>query len=292
MVFKTRIKRSELIFNIIILALFAVVASTQLLSAYGSMCVGWDTSYWGREMLIEALDDCGNPNSLLVKFGGPPFFLVAGDIMTVMFPYMVEFGVLMQFFNVLTWICAFAWGFLLYLYFTKYPWKRIFLAGMIIAGLGFISGLIPALIADTNGFTNLEWSMMTQSWVAAEFEIGSPHWGRTYGNLLMIVVFLVMNFVPRLNVATKKFVEERNISGQYVKQLILMAMFFFWLGAASFLGTSFMADAHVVGGINVWEMVEIQFIGGVVTSVIGASMLTTALVYSQIRPSSALITTK
>jgi len=291
-VFKTRIKRSELIFNIIILALFAVVASTQLLSAYGAMCVAWDQSYWGREMLIAALDDCGDPNMMLILFGGPPFFLQAGDIMTVMFPYMVEFGVLMQFMNVLTWICAFAWGFLLYAYFTKWPWKRIFLVGMIVAGIGFISGLIPALIADTNGFTNTAWDFKWQAFVDAEFEIGSPHWGRTYGNLIMLVVFLAMNFVPRLNVAAKKFVEERDISGQYVKQLILMAMFFFWLGAASFLGTSFMADAHVVGGINVWEMIEIQFIGGVVTSLIGASMLTTALVYSQIRPSSALITTK
>jgi len=71
-----------------------------------------------------------------------------------------------------------------------------------------------------------------------------------------------------------------------------MALFFLWLGAASFLGSGFMADAHVVGGINVWEMIEIQTIGGVVTSLIGVSMLSTALIYSRIRPSSALITTK
>ena len=282
-VFKTRIKRSELIFNIIILALFAVVASTQLLSAYGAMCVAWDPSYWGLHVPV-------TPGS---AFTLPPFNLTPMvDSVTVMFPYMVTFGVLMQVFNVFTWIMAFAWGFLIYLYFTKYPWKRIFLAGIIISVIGFLTGLIPALIADTNGFLNTEWSVMAQTFVAAEFEIGSPHWGRTYGNLIMVFVFLAMNFVPRLNVAAKKFVEERNIAGQYVKQLILMAMFFFWLGAASFLGTSFMADAHVVGGINVWEMIEIQFIGGVVTSLIGASMLTTALVYSQIRPSSALITTK
>ncbi len=198
----------------------------------------------------------------------------------------------MQVMNVFTWILAFAWGFLLYAYFTKWPWKRIFLVGMIVAGLGFITGLIPALIADTNGFTNLEWSVMTQTWVAAEFEIGSPHWGRTYGNLLMLVIFLAMNFVPKLNVAAKKFVEERNIAGQYVKQLILMALFFLWLGAVSFLGSGFMADAHVVGGINVCEMIEIQSIGGVVTALIGTSMLSTALIYNQIRPSSALITTR
>jgi len=290
-VFKTRIKRSELIFNLVILALFAVVASVQLLSAYGAMCVAWDPSYWGRIMYVPefASSTCELPHFLTL----PPFNLTHGvDIMTVMFPYLEVFGLLFQVMNVFTWILAFAWGFLLYLYFTKYPWKRIFLAGIIISALGFITGLIPALIADTNGFTFLEWKFFPQGWVTFDFEIGSPHWGRTMGNLLMVAIFLVMNFVPRLKVAAKKFVEVRNIAGQYVKQLILMSLFFFWLGAASFLGTSFMASAHVVGGINVWEMVEVQFIGGVVTSLIGASMLSTALIYSQIRPSSALINTK
>ena len=283
--FKTRIKRSELIFNLIILALFAVVASTQLLSAYGAMCVAWDPVYWGRTIPVPPVDSCGNPNPLWLMLG-------PGSIMTVMFPYFTTFGALMQAMNVMTWILAFAWGFLLYAYFTRWPWKRIFLAGIIISLLGFLTGLIPALIADTNGFTFTEWDLMSQSFAAAEFEIGSPHWGRTYGNLLMIIVFLVMNFVPRLKTSAKKFVEERNVAGQYVKQLIIMAMFFFWLGAASFLGTGFMANAHVVGGINVWQTIEIQFLGGVVTSLIGASMLTTALIYSQIRPSSALIRIK
>ncbi|NVM45959.1 MAG: hypothetical protein HWN79_13665 [Candidatus Lokiarchaeota archaeon] len=279
MVFKTRIKRSELIFNIIILALFAVVASTQLLSAYGASCVAWLPSYWGQEVLAS----------------GPPF--PPGFIITVMFPYMTEFSVLFQIMNVFTWILAFAWGFLLYAYFTKWPWKRIFIMGMIVAALGFITGIIPAIIADTNGFTFLEWEAGTpfvpvQDWVTFTFEIGSPHWGRTMANFLMMIVFLVMNFVPRLKVATKNFVEVRNVAGQYTKQLIIMALFFFWLGAASFLGTSFMADAHVVGGINVWETIELQFLGGVVTSLIGASMLSTALIYHLIRPSPALITAK
>jgi len=278
-VFKTRLKRSELIFNIIILALFAVVASTQLLSAYGASCVAWDPSYWSREIIASG--------------PMPP----EGFIMSIMWPYMTEFGLLFQVMNVLTWIMAFAWGFLLYAYFTKWPWKRIFLLGLIVSLVGFISGLIPALIADTNGFTFLEWDAMgsgppfftdSQIWVTFEFEIGSPHWGRTMGNALMILIFLVMNFVPRLKTSAKKFVEVRNVAGQYVKQLIIMSLFFFWLGAASFLGTRFMADAHVVGGINVWEMIELQFIGGVVTSLIGASMLTTALIYSQIRPASVL----
>lgn len=272
--FKTRIKRSELIFNLIILALFAVVASTQLLSAYGAACVSWDPSYWARE----------------VPAPSPPF--PPGFIATIMFEYLGTFGTLFQVMNVFTWILAFAWGFLIYAYLTKWPWKRIFLIGVIISGLGFITGLIPGLIADSNGFTFQAWDLATQDYVAAPFEIGSPHWGRTMANALVLIVFLAMNFVPRLKVAAKNFVEERNVAGQYTKQLIIMSLFFFWLGAASFLGTRFMADAHVVGGINVWQTIELQFLGGVVTSLIGASMLSTALIYSLIRPSPALITTK
>ena len=55
------------------------------------------------------------------------------------------------------------------------------------------------------------------------------------------------------------------------------------MAATSFLGTQFMRDAHVIDGVNVWELVDIQFVGGVITSIIGASMLSTALIYSRIR---------
>jgi len=249
-VFKTRIKRSELIFNLIILALFAVVASTQLLSAYGAMCVVWDIpvnpmmSYWD------------------------------------MFGHAETFAWIYQPSNIITWICAFAYGFLIYSYFTKMPWKRFFIIAMVVAFLGFISGLLPSIVSETAGFTK-DISGMT-----------TPNWGRTIGNALMLVVLLVMNFVPRFKVATKKFMEERSIAGQYVKQLILMSLFFFWLAAVSFLGTEFMRGAHVVDGFNVWTTVDIQMIGGVVTALIGTSMLSTALIYNQIRPSSALVTTK
>ena len=247
--FKTRIKRSELIFNLIILALFAVVASTQLLSAYGAICVVWDlpvspmASYWD------------------------------------MMGHAETFAWIYQPSNIITWICAFAYGFLIYSYFTKMPWKRFFLIAVVVSFLGFITGLLPALVSDTGGFTEA-------------FDFGSPNWGRTIGNALMLVVLLMMNFVPRLKVATKKFIEERNIAGQYVKQMILISLFFFWLAATSFLGTQFMRDAHVVDGINIWTTVDFQFAGGVITAIIGASLMSTALIYNQIRPSSALITTK
>jgi len=252
-VFKTRIKRSELIFNLIILALFAIVASTQLLSAYGAICVVWDLP-------------------VMPPLASPTYWM--------MFSHAETFAWIYQPSNIITWIVAFAYGFLIYSYFTKMPWKRFFIIAMVVAFLGFITGLLPALVSETSGFT------------AAMTGMTTPNWGRTIGNALMMVVLLAMNFVPRFKVATKKFMEERNIAGQYVKQLILMSLFFFWLAAVSFLGTQFMRSAHVVDGFNVWTTVDFQFLGGVVTALIGTSMLSTALIYNQIRPSSALVTTK
>ena len=253
MVFKTRIKRSEFLFNIIVLALFAIVASTQILSAYGAICVVWDLPRGPGFPMPGA--SWGNATVMGLKWIYQPS-------------------------NVVTWIVAFAYGVLMYLYLTKMPWNRFFLIAMGVAIAGFITGLLPALASDTSGFTE-------------PFEgIGSPNWGRTIGNLIMIMLLLVMNFVPRLKGAVKSFIEERSIAGQYVKQMILISLFFFWLAATSFLGTQFMRDAHVVDGINIWTTVDFQFAGGVITTIIGGSIMSTALIYNQIRPSSALITTK
>ncbi len=249
MVFKTRIKRSDFLFNIIVLALFAIAASTQLLSAYGALCTVWD------------FPRPGPPGSSF------------GNATTTAFSWVYQPS------NILTWIVAFAYGLLIYFYLTKMPWKRFFLISIIVTGVGFLTGLFPAILSDTAGFTEA-------------FDFGSPNWGRTIGNLIVIVTLLAMNFVPRLNVAAKSFVEERSVAGQYTKQLIMWSLFFFWFAAVSFLGTEFMRGAHVIDGFNVWTTVDFQFLGGVVTAIIGTSMLSTALIYSQIRPSSALITTK
>ena len=247
--FKTRIKRSDFLFNIIVLALFAIAASTQLLSAYGAICTVWD------------FPRPGPPGSSF------------GNATTTAFSWVYQPS------NILTWIVAFAYGLLIYFYLTKMPWKRFFLISIIVTGVGFLTGLFPAILSDTAGFTEA-------------FDFGSPNWGRTIGNLIVIVTLLAMNFVPRLNVAAKSFVEERSVAGQYTKQLIMWSLFFFWLAATSFLGTEFMRGAHIIDGVNVWQTVDFQMLGGVITSIIGASMLSTALIYSQIRPSSALITTK
>ena len=249
MVFKTRIKRSEFIFNIIVLALFAIAASTQLLSAYGAICTVWD------------FPRPGPPGSSF------------GNATTTAFSWIYQPS------NILTWIVAFAYGFLIYFYLTKMEWKRFFLISIIVTAVGFITGFLPAILSDTAGFTE-------------EFDFGSPNWGRTIGNAIVIATLLCMNFVPRLKVAAKSFIEERSVAGQYVKQMILISLFFFWLAATSFLGTEFMRDAHIIEGVNVWQTVDFQMLGGVITSIIGASMLSTALIYNKIRPSSALITTK
>ena len=235
--------------NIIVLALFAVSASTQLLSAYGSICTVWD----------------------LPKMAPGQTY---GNDTTKAFWFIYQPA------NVITWIVAFAYGLLIYFYLTKMEWKRFFLISIIITGVGFLAGLFPAILSDTKGFTEAFTGM------------GSPNWGRTIGNAIMIGTLLCMNFVPRFNVAAKSFIEKRSVAGQYVKQMILISLFFFWFAAVSFLGTQFMRDAHVIDGINVWQTVDFQMLGGVITSIIGASILSTALIYNQIRPSSALITTK
>jgi len=260
--------------------MFALTAGLQLLSAYGASCVVWDPSYWGLVVPLPPTHPATGP-----PWNLPPFV----STLTIMFPYMVEFGLLFQIMNVFVWILGFAWGFLLYAYFTKWPLKRLFIVGMVVAALGFVTGLIPALIADTNGFTMLEWDVFTQSWVPmTEYDPGA-NWSRTIPNAIMLGVLLVLYFVPRAKVAATKFLEERSIVGQYMKQLILMSLFFFWLGAVSFLGTEFMRAAHVEGGINVWQTIDLQFYGGVVTTAIGATMLSTALIYHKIRPTSARI---
>ncbi|KKN12434.1 hypothetical protein LCGC14_1016580 [marine sediment metagenome] len=39
-----------------------------------------------------------------------------------------------------------------------------------------------------------------------------------------------------------------------------------------------MRDAHVVNEVNIWKTVEIQFMGGFITAVIGTSMLSGGLI--------------
>jgi hypothetical protein len=70
-----------------------------------------------------------------------------------------------------------------------------------------------------------------------------------------------------------------------------MAGFFLWFSFVSFLGTGFMANAHVVEGFNVWQLVEIQTIGGVATAIAGCSMLVGGGIMKMIKPPTSFTTT-
>ncbi|MHA1887556.1 MAG: hypothetical protein ACTSX0_05995, partial [Promethearchaeota archaeon] len=64
----------------------------------------------------------------------------------------------------------------------------------------------------------------------------------------------------------------------------------FWLSMISFLGTNFMASAHVISGFNYWQLVEIQSLGAYTTSIIGVSMLGGGFILKHFKPANSLIT--
>jgi len=269
-----KIKRYEFGVNVLVLILFALTAAVSLISAYGAACVAWDVSYWGRA----------------VPAPGPPF--PPGYIMTYMFNYMVVFGPLFQVLNVVTWITSLITAFLIFAYLTGFLGKWIWYVALLNALIAFLAGLIPALIADTNGFTFLEWeagSFMApvQAWVPFIYEgIGSPHWAKTIANATVLAVLAIVIFFDLIKVTNfKSFTEKDNrFSGNVGRQLMLVSFILLWLSAVSFLGTGFMADAHIVGGINVWELIEIQSLGGYITLFGGASTLSAGLIYNKIKP--------
>ena len=81
--------------------------------------------------------------------------------------------------NIITWIVAFAYGALMYLYLTKMRWNLFFIIAMAVAVTGFITGLLPTILSVTKGFTL----------PAEEVNMfGFPNVGRTIGNGIMIVV--------------------------------------------------------------------------------------------------------
>ena len=241
---KTKIKRYEFGINVVVLVLFAIAAGISLLSAYGAACVAWDVTWWGRTM-------------------GP----------MTMFAYMVEFGPLFQVMNVITWITAFATAFLIYAYLTGLLSKFIWYIALGVSFLASIAGLIPAYIADTNGFTE-------------PFDFGSPHWAKTIVNMMVFVVLLVVVLLDLFKVTSfKSFTAKDNrFSGNVGRQLMLVSFILLWLAAISFLGTTFMASAHVVSGFNVWETVQIQSLGTVITLSGGVSTLGAGLICNKIKP--------
>jgi hypothetical protein len=172
--------------------------------------------------------------------------------------------------NIFCWILTFSWGITIYCQLTQ---RRITPLLVIFNSIaGFITGIIPAMSSDTDGGT-------------VPFEMGSPHWGRTIASLVVLIIFalvVVASLVQKKSVL-KYTAMESAYKGQISKQLYIVAVFLFWLSFVSFMGTTFMKDAHVIDGVNVWTLVDIQFIGGFATAIGGSTTVGGGLIVSQIQ---------
>ena len=228
---------------IVLIAFFAMASAVMLASAYGSLCVVYDV--------------------------GAPFG-------RFVFPWVGRYRSIYVVMNVITWIFAFVWGIIVWAFLTKKRWAHW--GAAFTAIIGIISGIIPAFISDTEGFT-------------IPFEgIGSPNWGRALMNLIVLILLGIVLIIPATRKGLLSFTAKGSSGAIEVsRQLIMMSLFFFWLAAFSFLGSEFMRNAHVIDGVNIWSTIQIQFFGGIVTALIGSSMLAGGLIVSQIkRPSSLL----
>ena len=234
------IKRSQFSTTFVMIALYAITAAVQLLSAYGSVCVTWNYAM--------------------------PY--------TMSFPYVGENLFLFKLSNIVAWLCAFFWGFVIYCTLTQK--KMAYILALISSFLSFVFGLIPAMLADL-------------SKVDAEtaFSIGSPHWGKTMASALVLILLII----PPVRNSLQTFVSTENkMTGNISRQIMMMSLFFFWFSFVSLLGTNFMAGAHMVNGVNYWQLVEIQSIGTYVTAFAGISMLGGGFLVKQFKPSTTLIT--
>jgi len=264
-----KIKRNEFTTSLVVIALFAVTAALQLLSAYGAVCVAWD------------------PLQTYAELGFP---FAEG---TLLWPAQIENLLLFKISNIITWIGTFAWGWIIYATLTQK--KGAYLTALITSGISFVMGLIPALIVDLAapavGLSRCEgqppFMQPEGGCVLGSFSIGSPHWARTFANLLVILVLVI----PPVRKSLVKFASAENrFTGNVAQQIMMMSMFFFWLSIMSFLGTNFMASAHLVQGINTWQLVEIQSIGAYTALITGVSMLGGGFILKQFKPSNSLIT--
>ncbi|MHA1987723.1 MAG: hypothetical protein ACW98D_13895 [Promethearchaeota archaeon] len=255
--YKTKIKRFQLTIDIILIALFAMAASIMLVSAYGAVCITYNLP-------------TGRPS--------PPF--PAGETWWDLRPWFVNYASTYIGANIITWAFAFVWGIVIWAFITKKRWAHW--GAVATAVIGTLSGLIPAVLSDTSGFTQ-----------PFPDSIGSPHWGRTLMNLVVLMVLAIVLIIPATRKGLLSFTAKGDrVVGNVARQLVMMSFFFFWLAAFSFLGTEFMRGAHVIDGINVWQTVEIQTWGGIVTALVGSSMLASgAIVYYVKRPSSAIMNT-
>ena len=278
MVFKTRIKRFEFGITIMMLAMFAVVAGIMLLSAYGWTCVVTDPTRWG--VYSGGVFGGGRPI--------PPY-----DYGYIAYTAYLTYGTLYQVFYGLTWVMTFVWAFVIYSFLTNRKWSYMLAIGTAVAG--FVIGIILALMSDTNGFTYsdlwqipyvVESAIVPGNWVESfTFSLG-PHWSKVFASLIPLILILPYPRSPIKRSLQSFSSPENKWSPGIARQLAFMSVFFFFLGFLSFLGSGFMRDAHIVGGVNIWEIVQIQFAGGLVTVTIGSSMLVGGLVLHKLKRSS------
>ncbi|MHA2006740.1 MAG: hypothetical protein ACXABO_04335 [Promethearchaeota archaeon] len=244
---KTKIKRFEFTTNIILIAFFAITGAIMLVSAYGATCVAWDPAWYDRWIPMPPPDG------------------------TYMFAHVRDNLLLYQASNIITWIFGIAWGGVIYGFLTARKWAYV--SALASSVIGFIFGIVPALMSDTKAFTE-------------PFEgIGSPHWGRTLLNLLVMIILIVAYVYPATRQGIKNFTSKENrMVRSLSRQLTVMSAFFFFLGVMSFMMTGFLANAHVVEGINVWQTIELQMMGGIAVTVVGTSMLSGGLILHFVKP--------
>ena len=190
---------------------------------------------------------------------------------TMMFPHYPDFIVAYSITYFLSWILAFVWGLVIYWWLTQKRFAHIF--ALAVSGLGFIAQAIPGVLSDTGGFSD-------------PFDFGSPHWGGAIANLLIFIV-LVIGLIPikanPINNAIKSATARDNKWGGS-RQLTMVSMFLFWLAIVSFLGSTFMRDAHMVQGVNIWQAVGYQYVIGAIIAGVGTTTLTAAFVIHKVRP--------
>lgn len=222
------------------IAFFAMAAALMLVSAYGASCIAWDPTRY---------QDIVTPMGTVPS----PWTYVRVNIL------------LFQVSNIFTWLMGIGFGVVIYMFLTA---KRFaYIAGLATSAVGFLFGVIPAVIADTKNFT-VPWE-----------GISSPHWGRTLMCLLVLVILIAFYLIPGTRNGIKAFTSKENRIARTVPlQLIYMSFFFFWMALISFGGTEMLRGAHVIDGVNYWEFLNFQILSGYLITAVGSTMLTSGLI--------------
>ncbi|MHA2390731.1 MAG: hypothetical protein ACXAEX_02080 [Promethearchaeota archaeon] len=264
-------KRFAFGFNILLIVLVAVATMVGTLSAWGASCVAWDEAYAHRSMFV-------------------PFPPPGRTIL--LFRYVADAYPTFQIMNILTWFAGGFGGVVIYALLTKRSWA--YWGALICSAIGFISGVIPAVIADTAlGSVSGAPDPLPNTLFGAPFDFGSPHWGRTMVWLLVFIVVVAIILLDTFSTTTiRSFItEETRFAGNTVRQLVLIGGILLSYSLVSIFGQHFMREAHLVAGVNTWEFVQAQFIGGISIGIASVTTFSSAVVLAQLQKRSNLIKT-